>query len=477
MVSLQTGADCACTKLAAEFEASSVLFAESTNYTTQTLAYWDKRAVLEPKCIFLPTSAEDVATAVKTFASCGTQFAVRGGGHMNNPGSNSIEGGVLLAFDNMATVRVSADNNTVHVGPGARWEDVYSGLDPYGLYCVGGRMKTIGVAGLELIGGFHYFNNKYGMSMDNVASYDVVLGNGTQVTANATSHPDLFWGLKGGSSNFGIVTNFEIKTLPITKVSTTIQVFDDSAMRDFIEATVNLALRDGPDIAAGSIITISRNVTTGTTSALLLGVQEGEESPPSRFSGFSAIPSTSSQNNVSKPIEWHSKLDSPFQLSRVQFGHGTIKPNAAQLYRIFESWRDAVDDIADVEGVNPTFVLNLLPKSALSVAKNNGIGNTWGLEDDQAYILWQLVTNWDNAVDDIRITNWARRIIDHWQADNEAKGLAHPFLYAGDAAEYQDVFATFPSESRKRMNLVRKEYDPLEVFSRLNWGGFKLFTI
>ena len=73
-------------------------------------------------------------------------------------------------------------------------------------------------------------------------------------------------------------------------------------------------------------------------------------------------------------------------LLSVQFAHRTIKPDAAQLYRIYKSWKAAIDDIRDVEGLYPTFVMNILPKSSLSVAKHNGVGNTWGLDDDQSYI-------------------------------------------------------------------------------------------
>ena len=70
----------------------------------------------------------------------------------------------------------------------------------------------------------------------------------------------------------------------------------------------------------------------------------------------------------------------------MQFAHKTIKPDADQLYSIYQAWKAAVDEISDVEGLYPTFVMNILPASALSVAKNNGIGNTWGLDDDQSYI-------------------------------------------------------------------------------------------
>lgn len=235
---------------------------------------------------------------------------------MQVPGSNDIDGGVLLALNGLTDIQISPDNSTIAVGPGNRWVDVYEALTPYDLYCIGGRMKTIGVSGLSLIGGFHYLTNKYGFAMDNVVSYDVVLGNGTSVVANATSNTDLFWALKGGANNFGVVTKFVIKTLPIPKISTTLQVFNESMVREFIDATVDLAKNQNPEVAAGSIITISYNTTTKGITAVLRGVQEGTESPPSSFQKFSNLPSIMTQNVVTRPIDFHAQLDSPFQMFR-----------------------------------------------------------------------------------------------------------------------------------------------------------------
>lgn len=278
-------------------------------------------------------------------------------------------------------------------------------------------MKTIGVSGLSLIGGFHYLTNKYGFAMDNVISYDVVLGNGTQVVASSTSNPELFWALKGGGSNFGVVTKFVLKTLPIPKISTTLQVFNESFIRNFIAATVDLAKNQDPEIGAGSIITITYNTTTKEVSAVLRGVQEGNNSPPSSFQRFSDMPSVATHNVVQRPIDLHSQLDSPFQMfrlvnfshgtsllyvcneraikwsqilslsdHRIQFGHKTMKADADQLYRIYEVWKAGVEDISDVKGLIPTLVLNTMAPSAMSVAENNGVGNVWGLDSSDALI-------------------------------------------------------------------------------------------
>jgi len=88
--------------------------------------------------------------------------------------------------------------------------------------------------------------------------------------------------------------------------------------------------------------------------------------------------------------------------------------------------------------------------------------------------VWQLATAWDNAVDDLRMKNWAQKFIDYWHLENQALGLASEFIYMGDAGDFQDPFAGFPLKNVQKMRAVRDKYDGLRVFSRLNWGGFKL---
>lgn len=208
-------------------------------------------------------------------------------------------------------------NDTIDVGPGLTWYDVDEALAPYGRVAIGGRMKTIGVPGLTLIGGFHYFNNKYGYAMDNVVKYDVVLGNGTQVTVTNTSHADLFWALKGGANNFGIVTKFTLNTYSIPNITTSIQIYSETYFPQFFDAMCNFAMVDDADpIAAGMIATVSYNATTKIASASLLGVQEGASLPPSQFVNFSAIPSEESINNVTQMNLWAAQLDSPKQMFR-----------------------------------------------------------------------------------------------------------------------------------------------------------------
>lgn len=188
----------------------------------------------------------------------------------------------------------------MEVGPALPWGDVYGALEPYGKIAIGGRLTAIGNAGLTLGGGIHYFANKYGFAMDNVLAYEVVTADGQVITASATSNQDLFWALKGGSNNFGIVTKFTYRTFDVPKVSTQMIVFTEAALQPFTKAISDLGYFEESTItAAGGIFSFSYDVTTGVALLTTLGVQEGATLTPSSFANFSAIPA---QDRVFGPI-------------------------------------------------------------------------------------------------------------------------------------------------------------------------------
>ena len=125
---------------------------------------------------------------------------------------------MLIVMSNLTTLNISADHSTLAMGPGLRWGDVYAYAEQYDRAVGGGRLSPVGVPGLLLAGGVNFYGNQHGWSADNVLEYEVVLASGLIVTVNPSSHADLFWALKGGSSNFGIVTKFTMRTFPSTQV-------------------------------------------------------------------------------------------------------------------------------------------------------------------------------------------------------------------------------------------------------------------
>lgn len=169
-----------------------------------------------------------------------------------------------------------------------------------------------------------------------------------------------------------------------------------------------------------------------------------------------------------------------------------MKPNATRLYEIYQAWVEALQDVSDVEGLRPGFVLNLLPKTAAAVAKTNGVGNTFGLEDDQSYIctynrtvllwwictnrhqVWQFTTSWARAEDDLRMTTWHQSLLARHHEINKQLGIASDFVYMGDAGEWQKPYPAYGASNLEKLRQVRDQYDPNLVFTKLNWGGFKL---
>ncbi|KAJ9150677.1 FAD-binding, type 2 [Pleurostoma richardsiae] len=192
-------------------------------YNTANTEYWNaKSSSNRAACTFFPSNAEDVSFAVQTLNNySAVGFALKCAGHNPNLGFSSVDGGVLIAFrPNSQYATPSADLQTVDVGAGAKWEDVYAVLQPFNKAVVGGRLGDIGVIGFTTGGGLSYLSSQYGLACDNVVNFECVLADGTITNANATSNPDLYFVLRGGGNQFAIVTKMTLKTHDIGDAGT-----------------------------------------------------------------------------------------------------------------------------------------------------------------------------------------------------------------------------------------------------------------
>ncbi len=167
-------------------------------------------AVVDGRPVELPADAQDVATAVRFATDHGLALAVRGGGH-NVAGTAVVDDGLVVDLSAMRGVHMDASGRSVHVQGGATWADVDGVTAPLGLAAPGGVVSDTGVAGLALSGGVSHQRRRDGMTVDNLLSADVVLADGRQVRASADEHADLYWALRGGGGNFGVVTSFELR--------------------------------------------------------------------------------------------------------------------------------------------------------------------------------------------------------------------------------------------------------------------------
>jgi FAD/FMN-containing dehydrogenase len=152
----------------------------------------------------------DVMAAIVAARDGGLDLAIRGGGH-SVPGFGTIDDGFVIDLGKINNVQVDPAGKIARVGGGATWGDVDHATNAFGLAAAGGVISTTGVAGLTLGGGLGYLTRRVGYTIDNLLSADVVLADGRQVTASQEANEDLFWALRGGGGNFGVVTNFEFR--------------------------------------------------------------------------------------------------------------------------------------------------------------------------------------------------------------------------------------------------------------------------
>lgn len=203
---------------------AEVLLPSDQGYTLRQDSYFSTTAAqISPAYIVRPHFASEVSSAIHILVSGGHAFAVRSGGHGTSLGASNIEGGVTLDLGLLDWTRIvensqGADGGEdfaalVDIGPGARWRDVYAALDKHGLMVPGGREGPVGVGGLLLGGGISFLSGSRGLACDSVAAFEVVLADGRVVQASQTVHPDLFWAVKGGSNNFGVVTKVRMQAL------------------------------------------------------------------------------------------------------------------------------------------------------------------------------------------------------------------------------------------------------------------------
>jgi len=169
---------------------------------------WNGMIDKEPAVIARCTGAADVIAAVNFARDLDLLLAVKGGGH-NIAGNAVCDDGVMIDLSPMNDVRVDPETQTARVGGGATWGDFDHEAQSFGLATTGGIVSTTGVAGLTLGGGLGHLDRKYGLAHDNLRSVDVVTADGELVHASEEENPELFWGLRGGGGNFGIVTSFE----------------------------------------------------------------------------------------------------------------------------------------------------------------------------------------------------------------------------------------------------------------------------
>ena len=220
---------------------------------------------------------------------------------MTVKGAASIDDGVLIVITNMETLAISSDLSVASVGPGNTWPDVYGWINEYGRAIAGGRYSPVGVSGFLLGGGINFWGSQYGWAANNVINYQIMTADSRIINANASSNPNLFWALKGGANNFGIVTRFDLKTHPGPQVWIGAVQYNKSYVSQVTNTLEDWVVPGGgiDDIYAAILPNILVYPSIGDIQATVflfrdeVSVDSGNSSVPLTLRPFTEIPSVS----------------------------------------------------------------------------------------------------------------------------------------------------------------------------------------
>lgn len=446
---------------------------------------------MQPRCVFKPSKTFEVSTLVLLSRLTNCPFAVKGGGHAAFGGASSIDGGITVTMESFDRVTPSTDKKTVDVGPGNRWVDVYTALDSHGLGVAGGRMAPVGVPGLILGGGINFFANKIGWACDNVASFEVVTASGIIVNATPKSYPDLYWALRGGGSNFGIVTNFKLDAFSLGKMWGGQRIYTEDKFSAVLDAIYSFATtKSSQDTDAAEIIVspqpyplhiITHHFQSFSYAPTLgkIGIAQLDYAQPvanaSIFSDWNAISHLQSTTDIHTLAELTIMMNQGLTdgLRQTQWDV-TFKVDRNLFTFLVNTFYAELPAVQDATGFFPSISIQAITAGQLKGMQKNG-GNALGLNPSNGpYFIMNMSSRWANASDDARILAFFSTIIKKVKAEAKSKGVDNEYIYMNYASQFEDAIASYGAANVAKLKAVSAKYDPQSVFINLMPGHFKL---
>ncbi|KAJ6199810.1 hypothetical protein J3E72DRAFT_437921 [Bipolaris maydis] len=409
---------------------------------------------IAPHCTLIPTAALEVSILVLLSRLTQCSFATKSGGHAAFP-ALSIEGGITVDLVKMNKLMLSADNETVAVGSGNRWKNVYDYLDPYNFAVVGGRASTVGISGLTLGGGISHHTNKYDLACDNVASYEVVSASGAIITVSEQTYPDLYWALRGGGNNFGIITTFNYETFSQGLMFFSKRQYNATHIPSLFDAFGNTVQNAEVDTKAAHFV------------AVAIASAEDEcfdpvdvSNPPAIFNDYLLIPITLGLTE-SMPAGLRTTMWSQL-----------FKVNTGLMEGMSNHFLEIVPKFPG--GGAPSMAFQAFTKPALRAMQRKGDNALVLRPDDGPFFDILLYLAWTDEKDDKTIYKTAQDFLAASTAKAKQLGAYNDYMYMAYSNPYQPVISGYGADSVARLNKVSSKYGPKGVFQTLQPTSFKL---
>ncbi|KAI0506263.1 hypothetical protein F5B22DRAFT_639287 [Xylaria bambusicola] len=447
-----------------------IAFPADANYGSEMELSWSSNCWLPAACFVRPADANGVAQVLRVVKKTGARFAVRGGGQNFNPGFSSVGGyGIVLDLQDLNSLYLENDK-TLQVGAGNTWGHVFRFLDQSGLSAAGGRQNNVGVSGFLLGGGMPAFPNLHGLGADNVRNFEVVLSNATIVNANAYENADLYLALKGGGSNFGVVTRFDIATYPIM-TETTIATFRLEGYREVLWTVVQAQEAMEKDPKIGMFLTVN----PGFIAVGLLYADAILERPHVFESFFKlksliqvVVPTTT--GTMKSLVNAIGPLTPP---TRRLISTVTTKVSYDFYLAVHQFWLDTANHQPGIDSLS----YNIQPASPATAQLGKDKGeNVLGLEK-VTQTWWSFVAEWSDSVNDERASQGLDVLQQGIARLAEEQGQSLDFLSMNAAKYSQDVLGSYGQENVARLSNTAAKYDPEGFFQTHQNDGFLLRKI
>ncbi|KAK1524554.1 FAD binding domain-containing protein [Colletotrichum paranaense] len=472
-----------CDALIAAGLVNRVFFPPDSEYNSSIASYWSGTVQqLHPWCVVKPETTEEVSSAlsalVKTSSAGNWDIAVRAGGHSHYP-SNNVAQGVTIDLSRMNATIYKNCSGTASIQPGARWGSVYKEIEKYGQSVTGGREGNVGVGGLTLGGGASFHTGTRGFACDDVKNYEVVLANGSIANANAGENPDLFKALKGGSSNFGIVTRFDMQTFPAAHGGLygglLFMSYDQkqAVMEQFVRlidinedhpedtevVTFTYSGEGPPMIAINAINTAGIANSTSFAPLATLPAIIDDRKRKTYSTLITDYATAGGKRNVWFSLCFHNDIDMMTKMSEL------YDELLVQLQALIPS-----------PDLGLSVVSQPLPRHFATKGSGN---NVLGLDTSLTHnsIVWlvqaQTRTGEQEALAHAKLAAMTAKL----EAYAEANGKATAWRYLNYVNPAQDPISTYGEDNVRFLKEVAAKYDPTGVFQTRIPGGFKISKV